>query len=271
MLILSTTLLFNVENVNVTGASNYTAQEIIDASGIKAGDNLVRMTSERMADKIEEKLVYIENAEITRSFPDTLVINVEASVPAANFICDKYILLISRSGKVLEQITEPKAGLLNFTGTEPKSGLLPGDAFESEDEHKTAIINELMEYYAKSEKSAEGVTVIDVSDRSNISYTYDGRIVVKLGTINDIDYKMDFSREIVTKQIGERTEGVLTVLSDAQRASFLDKDSLEHNARVYNENMAALEAAQAAENAGETETVTVTSATETTKIDPIME
>ena len=113
--------------------------------------------------------------------------------------------------------------------------------------------------------------MIDVSDRSNISYTYDGRIVVKLGTINDIDYKMDFSREIVTKQIGERTEGVLTILSDAQRASFLDKDSLEHNARVYNENMAALEAAQAAENAGETETVTVTSATETTKIDPIME
>lgn len=271
MLILSTTLLFNVENVNVTGASNYTAQEIIDASGIKAGDNLVRMTSERMADKIEEKLVYIENAEITRSFPDTLVINVEASVPAANFICDKYILLISRSGKVLEQINEPKAGLLNFTGTEPKSGLLPGDVFESEDEHKTAIINELMEYYAKSEKSAEGVTLIDVSDRSNISYTYDGRIVVKLGTINDIDYKMDFSREIVTKQIGERTEGVLTVLSDAQRASFLDKDSLEHNARVYNENMAALEAAQAAENADETETVTVTSAVETTKIDPIME
>ena len=117
MLILSTTLLFNVENVNVTGASNYTAQEIIDASGIKAGDNLVRMTSERMADKIEEKLVYIENAEITRAFPDTLVINVEASVPAANFICDKYILLISSSGKVLEQINEPKAGLLNFTGT----------------------------------------------------------------------------------------------------------------------------------------------------------
>ncbi len=271
MLILSTTLLFNVENVNVTGASNYTAQEIIDASGIKAGDNLVRMTSERMADKIEEKLVYIENAEITRSFPDTLVINVEASIPAANFICDKYILLISRSGKVLEQINEPKAGLLNFTGTEPKSGLLPGDVFESEDEHKTAIINELMEYYAKSEKSAEGVTLIDVSDRSNISYTYDGRIVVKLGTINDIDYKMDFSREIVTKQIGERTEGVLTVLSDAQRASFLDKDSLEHNARVYNENMAALEAAQAAENAGETETVTQTLAAETTKIDPIME
>ncbi|MDE6594213.1 MAG: FtsQ-type POTRA domain-containing protein [Oscillospiraceae bacterium] len=271
MLILSTTLLFNVENVNVTGASNYTAQEIIDASGIKAGDNLVRMTSERMADKIEEKLVYIENAEITRSFPDTLVINVEASVPAANFICDKYILLISRSGKVLEQITEPKAGLLNFMGTDPKGGLLPGSEFESEDEHKTAVINELMEYYAKSDNAAEGVTMIDVTDRSNISYTYDGRIVVKLGTINDIDYKMDFSREIVTKQIGERTEGVLTVLSDAQRASFLDKDSLEHNARVYNENMAALEAAQAAENADQTETVTQTSATETTKIDPIME
>ncbi|MCM1577543.1 MAG: FtsQ-type POTRA domain-containing protein [Ruminococcus sp.] len=274
MLILSTTLLFNVENVNVTGASNYTAEEIIEASGIKAGDNLVRMTSEKMADKIEDQLVYIENAEITRAFPDTLVINVEASVPAANFICSNSVLLISRSGKVLEEIAEPKADLLNFTGTDPKPGLLPGDEFESEDEHKTAVITELMEYYSKNGEAAEGVTLIDVADRSNISYTYDGRIVVKLGTVNDIDYKMDFSRAIVTNQIGDRTEGVLTILSDAQRASFLDKESLENNARVYNENMAALEAAQATENAenadGETETTTRPSA-ETTKIDPIME
>lgn len=285
MLVLSTTLLFNVENVNVTGASNYSAQEIIDASGIKAGDNLVRTAADRMADRIEEKLVYVENAEITRAFPDTLVINVEASVPAANFICDKYILLISSTGKVLEQLTEPKAGLLNFTGTDPMPGLLPGDAFESEDEHKTQVISELMEYYSKKNRSSENVTLIDVSDRSNISYTYDDRIIVKLGTVNDIDYKMDFSRKIVTTQIGERTEGVLTILSDAQRASFLDKDSLENNARVYSENMAASEAAAleeaagTAESGGESQTgqngqtgqTTEKSSDNSSKADPVME
>lgn len=275
MLVLSTTLLFNVENVNVTGASNYTAEEIIDASGIKAGDNLVRTASDRMASRIEEKLVYVENAEITRAFPDTLVINVEASVPAANFLCDKYVLLISSTGKVLEQLGEPKAGLLNFTGTDPKDGLLPGDVFESADEHKTTVINELMDYYAKRSEKSEKVTLIDVSDRSNISYTYDDRIVVKLGTVNDIDYKMDFSRKIVTTQIGERTQGVLTILSDAKGASFLDKDSLENNARVYSENMAAIEASMAAETGeseeSETEETTEISSGNSSSIDPIME
>lgn len=275
MLVLSTTLLFNVENVNVTGASNYTAEEIIDASGIKAGDNLVRTASDRMASRIEEKLVYVENAEITRAFPDTLVINVEASVPAANFICDKYVLLISSTGKVLEQLGEPKAGLLNFTGTDPKDGLLPGDVFESSDEHKTTVINELMDYYAKRSEKSDKVTLIDVTDRSNISYTYDDRIVVKLGTVNDIDYKMDFSRKIVTTQIGERTQGVLTILSDAKGASFLDKDSLENNARVYSENMAAIEASMAAETGegeeSETEETTEKSSGNSSSIDPIME
>lgn len=275
MLVLSTTLLFNVENVNVTGASNYTAEEIIDASGIKAGDNLVRTASDRMASRIEEKLVYVENAEITRAFPDTLVINVEASVPAANFLCDKYVLLISSTGKVLEQLSEPKAGLLNFTGTDPKDGLLPGDVFESADEHKTTVINELMDYYAKRSEKSDKVTLIDVTDRSNISYTYDDRIVVKLGTVNDIDYKMDFSRKIVTTQIGERTQGVLTILSDAKGASFLDKDSLENNARVYSENMAAIEASMAAETGegeeSETEETTEKSSGNSSSIDPIME
>lgn len=275
MLVLSTTLLFNVENVNVTGASNYTAEEIIDASGIKAGDNLVRTASDRMASRIEEKLVYVENAEITRAFPDTLVINVEASVPAANFLCDKYVLLISSTGKVLEQLGEPKAGLLNFTGTDPKDGLLPGDVFESSDEHKTTVINELMDYYAKRSEKSDKVTLIDVTDRSNISYTYDDRIVVKLGTVNDIDYKMDFSRKIVTTQIGERTQGVLTILSDAKGASFLDKDSLENNARVYSENMAAIEASMAAETGegeeSETEETTEISSGNSSSIDPIME
>lgn len=248
MLMLSTTLLFNIKNVNVTGNSIYSVDTIISASGVKAGDNLVRTATDKIETKIENKLAYIEKAEIRRSFPDTLVIDVEACVPAANFLCDNYTLLISEGGKVLEQTDEPKAGLLNFTGTQPKEGLLPGDAFESEDEHKTGIITELMSYYSKSEEQKENVTLVDISDRSNICYTYDDRIVVNLGTVNDIGYKIDFSREIITKKIGDATEGVLTILSDAQRASFLDKDSIENNERIYKENMAALEEESEAED-----------------------
>lgn len=244
-LLLSTTVFFNVEHITVSGASNYTADEIIEASGIKAGDNLVRTSTDKCAEQIESRLVYIENAKVTRSFPSTLVITVEASVPAANFICDDHILLISGGGKVLDKIQEEKAGLLDFTGTDPMPDLIPGAMFQSSDEHKDNAVKKLMEYFAAN--GSENITLVDVTDRSEISYTYDNRITVKIGSINDLEYKMKFSEEIITTKIGEKTEGVLTILSDSSGASFLDKESLENNARIYGENMEL-------RNAAETET-----------------
>ena len=234
-LLLSTTVFFNVEHITVSGASNYTADEIIEASGITAGDNLVRTSTDKCASQIESRLVYIENAKVTRSFPSTLVINVEASVPAANFVCDDYILLISGGGKVLDKIQEEKAGLIDFTGTDPMPDLIPGAMFQSVDEHKDNAVKKLMEFFAAN--GSDNITLVDVTDRSEISYTYDGRITVKIGSINDLEYKMKFSEEIIRTKIGEKTEGVLTILSDSSGASFLDKESLENNARIYGENM----------------------------------
>ena len=257
-LLLYTTVFFNIENITVSGASNYTADEIIEASGIKAGDNLVRTSTDKCAAQIESRLVYIENAKVTRSFPSTLVITVEASVPAANFVCDDYILLISGGGKVLDRIQEEKAGLLDFMGTDPMPDLIPGAMFKSSDEHKDNAVKKLREYFA--ENGSENITSVDVTDRSEISYTYDGRITVKLGSINDLEYKMKFSEEIIRTKIGEKTEGVLTILSDSSGASFLDKESLENNARIYGENMELRNAAETAGDESSTETSAETSA-----------
>lgn len=257
-ILLSTTVFFNVEHITVEGASNYTAEEIIEASGIKAGDNLVRTSTDKCAEQIESRLVYIEKAKVTRAFPNTMVINVEASVPAANFICDDYTLLISGGGKVLDKLQEQKAGLLNFVGTDPMPELIPGAQFQSEDEHKDNAVKKLMEYF--SENDSEHITLVDVTDRAEISYTYDGRITVKLGSINDIDYKMSFSEEIIKTKIGEKTEGILTILSDSTGASFLDKESLENNARIYGENMAERAAAENGTDESSSETVSETTA-----------
>lgn len=165
-LLLSTTVLFNVENIRVTGASNYTPQEIIDASGVEAGDNLVRLSTDKVSSQITSRLVYIEKAHLSRSFPSTLIINVEASEPEANFITDHGIYLISKGGKILEKIDEPKANLFNFTGTDPKLELLPGDKYASNDEHKDTVVYQMMTLLDTGNYST--VTSVDVTDRADI-------------------------------------------------------------------------------------------------------
>lgn len=237
-ILLSTTIFFNVETLVVTGASNYTAEEIIAASGIQPGDNIVRLNDKKCCEQIEAQLVYIESCTIKRTFPSTLTINVEASVPAANFINDdNTVMLISSTGKILEMSTEARTGLLNFVGTSPAEELTAGMEFISQDEIKNTAITELMDYFATHDY--EKIDRIDVTDRSDISYVYDGRITVKLGSITDLEYKMKFSDKIVTTKIGDKTEGILTLLNETDGASFLDKESLENNARIFNDNMSA--------------------------------
>lgn len=262
-LLLSTTVLFNVENIRVTGASNYTPQEIIDASGVEAGDNLVRLSTDKVSSRITSRLVYIEKAHLSRSFPSTLIINVEASEPEANFITDHGIYLISKGGKILEKIDEPKANLFNFTGTDPKLELLPGDKYASNDEHKDTVVYQMMTLLDTGNYST--VTSVDVTDRADIKCVFDNRITVSLGSVNDLEYKMNFAKEIIETKIGDKTEGTLTILSDANSASFLDKESLENNAQVYNDNIASMTTADTQEtdengNPIETETSETTSA-----------
>lgn len=147
----------------------------------------------------------------------------EASEPEANFITDHGIYLISKGGKILEKIDEPKANLFNFTGTDPKLELLPGDKYASNDEHKDTVVYQMMTLLDTGNYST--VTSVDVTDRADIKCVFDNRITVSLGSVNDLEYKMNFAKEIIETKIGDKTEGTLTILSDANSASFLDKEA----------------------------------------------
>ena len=62
-IILSLTVFFNVKEVTVTGDSIYTNNDIILASGIQTGDNLVRLSSS----KTEKKISSFSRAMIFKS------------------------------------------------------------------------------------------------------------------------------------------------------------------------------------------------------------
>lgn len=66
-----------MDTVVVTGTQRYTQQEVIDATGIKTGDNLFLMNKYDVAQNIVGELPYIEEIRINRKLPDTLLIQVE--------------------------------------------------------------------------------------------------------------------------------------------------------------------------------------------------
>ncbi|MDD6160270.1 MAG: FtsQ-type POTRA domain-containing protein [Oscillospiraceae bacterium] len=100
--IVACVVFFRVNEVLVNGNSRYTAQEIVDASGVKTGDNLLALSKGRVAGTIRAKLPYVESVSIAIKLPDCVVITVGERVAAASVESAEGRWLMSAHGRILE-------------------------------------------------------------------------------------------------------------------------------------------------------------------------
>lgn len=97
-------IFFKVSHVEVQGNSLYAAEQIVQASGIEIGDNLLTLNKETVAGNIIAQLPYVEKVSIGRSMPDAVILNVTESTATFAVAGDTgEIWLINASGKALER------------------------------------------------------------------------------------------------------------------------------------------------------------------------
>lgn len=99
---------FRVNEVEVEGNSRYTAEEVVEASGIRTGDNLVGLSKSQVASRVRTGLPYVESVAIQRKFPDGVLLIVKERSAAASIAGGSGRWLISSQGKLLEQQTHQK-------------------------------------------------------------------------------------------------------------------------------------------------------------------
>ena len=80
---LGATVFFQVETIAVVGNSRYTAQEVINASGVQVGDNLFQMNKNQISQQILQQLPYVGEVSPQRGLPSTLTIQVTEISAAA--------------------------------------------------------------------------------------------------------------------------------------------------------------------------------------------
>ena len=87
---LSMTAFFNIATIEVGGnkPKQYNEDEIAHASGVHTGDNMMRLNKEEVAQNILDSLVFVEDVQVEKKFPDVLVITVSASHSAFNVVDD---------------------------------------------------------------------------------------------------------------------------------------------------------------------------------------
>lgn len=231
--ILSTTVFFNIESADIIGSSIYSADEIIAASGIKGGDNMVRKNMGKAEKAITSELIYIEEAQISRKLPSSVEILVVPCIETASLQTEDGYLIVSESGKILRADAEPAEDTPIFLGAEPAEDMHIGMTFASADENKTEVIYELLE------KSGSGfaskITSFDITDRLNITCLYEDRITIEINSVADIDYKFRLAEEILNTKISPDAEGRLKLLENG--AQFLSNEDIEHNNQTFEMNM----------------------------------
>lgn len=100
--ILSFTVFFEIEKIEVVGNTKYASQQLIAQSGVSVGDNLFRVRQKTVKNVLIEKFPYLEDVKLKRSFPPKLTIQVTQEVPLGAVNTPTGYVVIACSGKVLE-------------------------------------------------------------------------------------------------------------------------------------------------------------------------
>lgn len=109
VIVLAMTMFFKVDTIKISGEDRYTQQEVLDASGVKSGDNLFLLNKYKIANQLLKQLPYIEEVRINRTLPDTLRIDVTECKSTFAFTQDGTVWLVSAGGKIVDSCTPTEA------------------------------------------------------------------------------------------------------------------------------------------------------------------
>lgn len=188
-IVLSLTVFFKIETVNISGSGMYSTEEITAYCTIDEGDNLFLINKEKCAENLKQKLPYIYDVDIKTELPSTLNINITEATAAYRIKNDdeSYTLLDDRF-KVLDNASQETADgaieIQNAAVISNENGVTIG--FENEESAKG--LNQLSEMIKKL--NITEATAISSDGKNNNYIVYENRIVLKLGDFENLENKI---------------------------------------------------------------------------------
>ena len=231
-LTMGATVFFRVESVVVTGNSRYTQEEVVAASGIETGDNLFHMN---------KYLPYIEDVNIRRSLPNTILITVSEWSAAAQILpasgggttsagegedqeaggeqqeqsAAQEAWLISVGGKLLEPAPADSTAMevSGLTALMPQAGTML--AVPQEEQFKLEALLGLLPALEERGMLSD-VSSVELGD-TQIQLRYLGRYNVKMPLNEDFSYNLGLLQTVVednTEKYGEQSSGTMDLTQE---------------------------------------------------------
>ena len=226
---LTMTMLFRINSIQVqtpdgkqvTEIAGYSADSILQRMGVQLEENIFSFEPGEKAAVLEQNFPLLGSIKVIRDYPNTVVVQVTEAVPTYAVQNGSNWLVISDKWKILsEESTQPE-GLCTLYGGKLQD-TTPGQSFwfvEDTDaasasgseaaESTVSTENDRMEALRTLRSKLEeyglsqDVTRLEVADTEQLAFLYQDRISVLLGTLNDLDYKLDRARYVLTNADGK--------------------------------------------------------------------
>ena len=216
------TLFFKVDQVVVSGNSRYSAEEIIEVSGVEQGDNLILMDKYHIAEKLYTELPYITEVRINRKLPDVLMVEVVETQAVAAIKGGSSTWLMDSGGKLLEVVSASMAKkYITLEGLTAESPAISGKLKLGEESPISAQrLLELMQAL-KQWGMLEKTTSLDASDPDYMVLSYDGRFEVEMFYDADFDFKLNCLQAAVAQLEPNETGTIRMTMKDDNEVRFI--------------------------------------------------
>ena len=227
---LTMTMLFKIGTIQVQTedgtvvqeAGGYSSSEIIQALGVAPEENIFSFDPGEKEAALERQFPLLESIRVVRDYPNTVVVQVTEAVPAYAMQTQSGWLTLSDKFKILACGSAQPEGLKTLYGGEAKT-TAPGEqlsfaaenaadstaasdsAAASSPEEADKKMETLTALQAKLEEYEllDDVTRMEFADTDQVAFLYQDRVSVLLGTLNDLDYKLDRARYVLTNADGK--------------------------------------------------------------------
>ena len=244
-LVLGISVFFKVEAVIVYGNQKYSADDILEASGIETGDNLLTFSRAKAGGRIIGKLPFVENVRFGIKLPGTVNIEID-ELDVVYAIADDLgsWWLLTSQGRVVEMTDE--AGASERTRIEGVviTGVIPGLRANAKEEvteetdpegvlvtqpvtvsasQRLDVALTILQHLEHNDILGQMATV-DVTNLGSVQMQYGQQFRIKLGDTADLRYKIELAVAAIG-QLEPHDRGILDI-------SFLDRDEVVYTPQM---------------------------------------
>lgn len=211
---------FKITEIEVIGETKYSIEQIMTFSGIKIGDNLIFADTNDASKNIGANLPYLNEIIVEKIIPDKVIIRVTESQPIAVVSYDGSWWIIDQKARALEKTDELTAsGKIKVTGLAPVSAVVGMQLASGEgDETKLQYLIDVLSAIYEAGMSSK-VKALDMSYIAKITFTYEDRFTIVLGSGENAENKLVIVNNIISQQ-SDDAEGRIDV-SDENRPRFI--------------------------------------------------